>query len=611
MTSERPGDKPKSGKAGRSELKRAVSSSRHSRKKPMNPFSVDLKGALEAPVQVKQLGKRKKLRSQEAMLLRLREKALQGDTRSLERLLKYAKRYNNNSNVSGKPRTSSQDQAVITAFADAVRAYGPSSRQQLLPGNNFALASLLRTRFGFFIRKVFATVSPGDSYLHNWHIEAIEHQLMMMQGGANRRLLVTQPPRSLKSICVSVAYVAWLLGHDPTRRIIVASYSGNFATELHRQFRMVVGSPWYQALFPGTQWERETDAEMITTQGGSRFATSIGGTLTGRGADLIIIDDPLNAADAQSETSRKRVIDWYGGSLVSRLNDKQNGAIVAVMQRLHEDDLAGHLLRQGEWTHLNLPAIATEDQEIPLANGLTYRRKQGDLLHLERENRETLEHIKTQIGSLQFSCQYQQQPIPLEGNIIRRRWFSTYDVLPPADFQTRIVQSWDVAMTTGSRNDYSVCTTWFVSCQDAYLLHVYRDRLEYPNLRRKVIALATEFAAKTVLIEDAGPGMNLLQDLRSDPTKPIVNPIPIKPEGSKVERMVAQSAKIENGHVHLPRDAPWLGTFLMELLAFPNGANDDQVDSVSQLLIWMQRSGSQQMTFVTPFYAGRSRSIPG
>ena len=166
-------------------------------------------------------------------------------------------------------------------------------------------------------------------------------------------------------------------------------------------------------------------------------------------------------------------------------------------------------------------------------------------------------------------------------------------------------------MTTGSRNDYSVCTTWCVSRQDAYLLHVYRDRLEYPNLRRKVIALATEFAAKTVLIEDAGPGMNLLQDLRSDPTKPIVNPIPIKPEGSKVERMVAQSAKIENGHVHLPRDAPWLGTFLMELLAFPNGANDDQVDSVSQLLIWMQRSGSQQMTFVTPFYASRSRSIPG
>ena len=113
--------------------------------------------------------------------------------------------------------------------------------------------------------------------------------------------------------------------------------------------------------------------------------------------------------------------------MVSRLNDKETGAIIAVMQRLHEDDLAGHLLRQGDWMHLNLPAIATEDQEIPLANGSTYRRKQGDLLHSERESRETLDRIKTQIGSLQFSAQYQQQPIPLEGNIIRRRWFVTYD----------------------------------------------------------------------------------------------------------------------------------------------------------------------------------------
>jgi predicted phage terminase large subunit-like protein len=610
MTSEREGHKPRAGKAGRSKRKRRASKSAHGRQKPINSFGIDLKGALEAPVQIKHSGKSKKVPSRKALLLRLRDKALKGDPRALERLLKLAKRYNNG-NASEKPRTPAQDQAMIATFADTVRAHGPSSRQQLLPGSHLALESLLRTRFGFFIRKVFATVSPGDTYLHNWHIEAIEHQLMMVQAGADRHLLITQPPRSLKSICVSVAYVAWLLGHDPTRRIIVASYSGNFATELHRQFRMVVSSAWYQALFPGTRWERETDAEMITTQGGSRFATSISGTLTGRGADLIIIDDPLNAADAPSETSRKKVIDWYGGSLLSRLNDKQHGAIVAVMQRLHEDDLAGHLLRQGDWTHLNLPAQATEDQEIPLPGGRIYRRKQGDLLHPERESQATLDHIKSQIGSLQFSTQYQQQPIPHEGNIIRRCWFTPYDVLPPKDYQTRTVQSWDVAMTTGQNNDYSVCTTWLVKGQNAYLIHVFRDRLEYPDLRRKVIALGKEHAAQTILIEDAGPGMNLIQDLRADPKKGIVNPIPIKPEGSKVERMVAQSAKIEAGHVYLPEDAPFLATFILELLGFPNGANDDQVDSVSQLLVWMQRSTHQPIPIVAPYYVGRPRSIPG
>ena len=157
------------------------------RQKPMNRFGVDLKGALEAPVQINHSGKSKKLSSQKALLLRLREKALQGDIRSLERFLKLAKRYNNG-NASEKPTTSAQDQAIIATFADTVRAHGPSSRHQPLPGSHLALASLLRTGFGFFIRKAFATVSPGDTYFHNWHIDAIEHQLVMIHQRDNRRV---------------------------------------------------------------------------------------------------------------------------------------------------------------------------------------------------------------------------------------------------------------------------------------------------------------------------------------------------------------------------------------------------------------------------------------
>ena len=154
------------------------------------------------------------------------------------------------------------------------------------------LRAILRADLSFFTRKVFATVSPGETYLHNWHIDAVIYQLMRVHSGECRRLLINQPPRSLKSICVSVAYVAWLLGHDPTRRVIVASYSGEFAAELHRQFRMVISSEWYAELFPNVRWAKETGLEHTTTQGGSRYATSVGGTLTGRGADLIIVDDP-------------------------------------------------------------------------------------------------------------------------------------------------------------------------------------------------------------------------------------------------------------------------------------------------------------------------------
>ncbi len=468
----------------------------------------------------------------------------------------------------------------------------------------------MRTDLRFFIQKVFATVSPGETYLHNWHVDAIVHQLSRVQAGESRRLLISQPPRSLKSICVSVAYVAWLLGHDPARRVIVASYSGDFAAELHRQFRMVVASPWYAALFPNLRLAKETGLELVTSQGGSRYATSVGGTLTGRGADLIIVDDPLNANEAYSEAARKRVIDWYGGALVSRLNDKQTGSIIAVMQRLHEDDLAGHLLRQGGWNHLNMPAIAFEDETIQLGRGATHLRRSGDILHPERESRAALEAIKAEVGSLLFSAQYQQQPVPVEGNLVRRSWFLTYDELPAGPSPTRTVQSWDVAMMTSDRNDYSARTTWLVHKGDAYLVDVCRGRIEYPELRRKVIGLAAERRAATVLIEDAGPGLNLLQDLRAARPHGMNHPIGVKPEGSKVERMAAQSAKIEAGHVLLPKSAAWLGEFLTEMLSFPNGRRDDQVDSVSQFLRWLQTDAYNQISFPMPIVITRPREFP-
>jgi predicted phage terminase large subunit-like protein len=211
--------------------------------------------------------------------------------------------------------------------------------------------------------------------------------------------------------------------------------------------------------------------------------------------------------------------------------------------------------------------------------------RSGDVLHPERESKDALERIKAEIGSLKFSAQYQQRPVPLEGNLIRRDWFRSYDQLPQGSAR-RIVQSWDIAMMTGDANDYSVCTTWQMIKADYYLLDVFRARLAYPDLRRKVASLAARYDAGTILIENAGPGMALLQDLSRDLPPGMARPLGRKPEGSKADRMVAESAKIEAGQVYLPRQADWLDTFLLELLAFPNGRHDDQVDSVSQFLKW-------------------------
>jgi predicted phage terminase large subunit-like protein len=267
------------------------------------------------------------------------------------------------------------------------------------------------------------------------------------------------------------------------------------------------------------------------------------------------------------------------------------------MQRLHENDLAGHLLDQGGWKHLDLPAIAVDESVISLGHGQVMTRRMDDILHPARESKEALDRIKAEIGSLQFSAQYQQRPVPVEGNLIRREWLRHYDHLPHGSAK-RIVQSWDIAMMTGDANDYSVCTTWWIIKADYYLVDVFRARLQYPDLRRKVARLAAKQGASTILIENAGPGTALLQDLWHDLPRGMPRPIGRKPEGSKMDRMVAQSAKIEAGHVHLPREAYWLDTLLHELLAFPNGRHDDQVDSVSQFLKWTSLREPFDLTMV-------------
>src|SRR5262245_36465580 len=201
------------------------------------------------------------------------------------------------------------------------------------PSDQRILQAVLRQDLGAFTAKVFCTVSPGDRYIHNWHIDAITYTLTQVHRGQNRRLIITQPPRTLKSICTSVGFVAWSIGHDPSKRFACVSYSHELAALFSRQFRKVVMSDWYLATFPSVRLVKNTETECTATMGGGRFAVPVGGSFTGRGADIIIIDDPLKADDAQSERARRALNDWYATTLISRLNDKQTGAIILVMQR--------------------------------------------------------------------------------------------------------------------------------------------------------------------------------------------------------------------------------------------------------------------------------------
>jgi predicted phage terminase large subunit-like protein len=453
------------------------------------------------------------------------------------------------------------------------------------------LEAALRSDLAAFVRKSFSVVSPGVRFSDNWHIHALAHELDRVRRGETKRLLVTMQPRSLKSICASVAFPAYVLGHDPTKRIVCVSYAEDLAAKHARDCRAVMASGWHRRLFPITRLSRTKNAELDfeTTRGGGRLSTSVGGSLTGRGGSLIIIDDPQKPGDAMSEARRASVLDWFRNTLSSRLDNKAEDAIVVVMQRLHVDDLAGHLLETGNWTHLNLPAIALSDGTIELGNGCSHRRRTGDLLHPEREPLEVLNEIRATMGEFHFSAQYQQSPLPEEGNLLKWEWFERFAQPPQPESGGRIVQSWDFAVKDGEQNDWSVCVTAYVKGNAVFVLDIYRERLNYPGQREAVIRFARQHRARVILIEGAANGSPLVSDLRHLNQSDVPTPLAITPKGSKTERLAVQSHRIEAGDVRLPEKAPWLDAFRAEILAFPLGRHDDQVDALSQLLAWTER----------------------
>ena len=446
-----------------------------------------------------------------------------------------------------------------------------------------AFRAALRCDFTSFVRKVFVTLESGQPFIPTWHLEAIGYQLERVRRGENKRLIINMPPRSLKSMTASVAFPAFVLGHNPSRRIICVSYSGDLAKKLANDFRAVAEARWYRELFPGTRiGQKDSESEIELTARGFRLATSVGGTLTGRGGDLIIIDDPLKPDDAYSETKRNAANGWFKNTLLSRLDDKRTGSIIIVMQRIHMDDLTGFVASQSdEWEVLNLAAIAEVDEFIPISDTEVHRRRVGEALSPVREPLSVLENMKAQLGSDAFSAQYQQMPVPPGGAIIKRHWIKRYAELPLQRECSLILQSWDTAHKVGPENDFSVCTTWFISHNRRwYLIDVWRKRVDYPELKAAVRSLASEHAANRVLVEDTGAGTSLVQELLG-----VVDGIlAAKPDCDKTTRMSVVSAKFESGLVFLPERAPWLADFEAELFAFPGSRHDDQCDSVSQAL---------------------------
>jgi predicted phage terminase large subunit-like protein len=462
------------------------------------------------------------------------------------------------------------------------------------------LNAALRSDLPAFLHRSVLTLNPGEPFLPNWHLDAICYQLERVRRGEITRLIVNMPPRSLKSILVSVAFPAFLLGHDPHRKVFCISYGTELAAKHASDFRSIVQSRWYRQAFPNMSIARMADSDAFTASRGFRRTTSVNATLTGLGGDCFIIDDPLKPVDALSDALRTGSNDWFSNTLISRLDNKATGVIIVVMQRVHQFDLTGHLLENSsDWEVLSLPAIAETDEQVLIGENRFHWRDAGEALHPEREPIEVLEKVRRELGPDIFAAQYQQAPVPPGGGMIRKAWLRYYDTPPKRTYRTKIIQSWDTAGKGGAQNSWSACTTWMFADDHYYLLDVTRGRFEYPQLRSTAIALAKRFKPDAILIEDASTGIALAPDLRPHVQSPVK---PIKVEHDKVGRLYVHQHKFEAGLVLFPKGANFLPALEAELLTFPQGKAADQVDSISQALSYKPSGYDSSLRWVSGDY---------
>jgi predicted phage terminase large subunit-like protein len=419
-----------------------------------------------------------------------------------------------------------------------------------------------------------------------WHVEAMALVVDEINAGHCRRAIITVPPRHLKSTVATAAHIAWRLGNDPTTKILLVCYSKDLAKELLSKARAIMAHRWYRAAFPGVaETLRINRADFVETAcGGTVRATSFAAGFTGMGADLIIVDDPLSAQAAFSETQRERCNRTFDEGLRSRLNDPARGAILVVMQRFHEQDLVGHLLAEGAWHELRLPLVAEEEQVVALGGGRHEQREAGTTLDPERMPASTTEEIRRSVGSVVYGAQYQQDPQPAEGALLRTGNLGTYERrLRKYD---EFVIAVDTAVETGELNDYTACVVLGRSGHRIHVLQVERGRLAFVEQIMLVRDLSREYPAAHVLVEAANSGGALVQELQREFAMHVTR---VSARRSKEHRAIAVAPLLENGDVFLPVAAEWREVFLREVRTFPHGRHDDMVDALVHGLAFLRR----------------------
>ncbi len=442
---------------------------------------------------------------------------------------------------------------------------------------------------------VWPIIEPGRDFVNNWHIGAVCNHLEAVYRGEITRLIINVPPGASKSTIVSVVFPVWVWIKNATRRLLTGAHNERLAIRDAVKSRRIMESPWFQEWF-GDNIKFSSDQNQKTkyenTRGGYRQTFSMSAGITGEKGDIIIIDDPHDAKTAMySQTERENALNVFDFGVSTRLIESSSAAIIIIMQRIHQNDLSGYLLKTGDWEHLMLPMEFESSRKCTTSIGFSDpRTKQDELLWPEYFTPDRVAQLKKTLRPIGVAGQFQQRPMPATGGIIELQWFKRYNVEPAKYLWQEIVQSWDTAQKENEiLNAPSVCGTWVRTETGLYLIHVWRGWLSQPKLERKTVDLYNRFTPHRVIIEDKSSGQGLIQYLKECTNIPVMA---FEPCGDKVTRLSVESGAIESGNIWLPENASWVDCYLDELGSFPMSEFKDQADMTSQVLCYFRTHGA-------------------
>ncbi|HXQ10584.1 MAG TPA: hypothetical protein VN805_06240 [Caulobacteraceae bacterium] len=442
--------------------------------------------------------------------------------------------------------------------------------------------ALVPKDFPSFVAKAFEEL-VHEPLERSDYLELLSRKLEQVISGEVRRLIICLPPRVLKSHVVSVCLPAFLLGQNPSEKILLISHKEGLAEDFAYRCMQLMATDWYRAAFPATVLAADFARRdhFKTTMGGELIATALGGAITGEGGRTIIIDDPLDAKDASTER-REKVNELYYSKIQSRLNNQAVGRILVVAQRLHPNDLCGFLAAQGVFELLSVPLIA-EAPTTYRVGAWSWTRPEGDVLRPQSHTPEVIEMLRRTVPPHVFLTQYQQAPTLLAAGLVKAEWFPEYDPVPPAAEQ--MVLSWDCGQTAGPNSSYSVALVFRTEGRHLYLVDVWRRQVEFTDLKLHALDLARRHPKAIHLVEEAALGRALIGvfeelGLRVERIK--------QPTASKQARLEAVLDMLQDGRVLLPRHPSWRTAFLDEITELPFSRFDDQGDALTQALSWLR-----------------------